>query len=467
MLLPYNRIHFVGVGGVGMVALAEVLLAAGHIVTGSDLKESTATKRLRCMGGTVHIGHSAPNAGGADLVVASSAVPAENPELQQARELGISIWKRADLLGALTRRQRSILVAGTHGKTSTSAMVALVLDTAGLSPTFLVGGDLRNLGTGARLGSGPYLVAEADEFDRSFLKMSPWAAIVTSVEADHLDYYGTLEAVQEAFRQFVASVPQDGLAVLCADCHEAIALGSQCKSKVVTYGMENKRGRQRPEWAATSVRPNQRGGNDFAVVHKGKRWGKVSLQVPGRHNICNALATIGVCTVAGAAPEAIREGLASFQGTGRRFELRGYYREAALYDDYAHHPTEVRATLAAARERKPVRLWAVFQPHTTHRLQSLFPEFVSAFDAADRVLIVDAYLPPGREQDPGALSSADLVAAMKHPDARHIPDMHDAAEYLANELRKGDLVLIMGAGDITSVTEELLSHQHSQGAVNG
>ncbi|MCL4535161.1 MAG: UDP-N-acetylmuramate--L-alanine ligase [Bacteroidetes bacterium] len=454
MLLPYERLHFVGIGGVGMVALAEVLLAAGHRVTGSDLAVTPATERLRTLGVTVCHGHAAGNVEGADLLIVSSAIPEHNPEVQRARELGLPIWKRADLLGAITRQRKSILVSGTHGKTTTSAMISLVLEGGGLSPTFLVGGDLRNLGTGARLGSGPYLVAEADEFDRSFLRMSPWAAVVTNVEADHLDYYGTLEAVVEAFRQFVALVPQEGMAILCADSPRALALAAQCQGKVVTYGFS-----PAANWRAAEVSPNSRGGNDCLVRYNGRPWGRVSLQVPGRHNVSNALAAVAAAAGVGVPAPAIQAALSDFKGTGRRYERRGSYRGAELYDDYAHHPTEVRATLAAAREQHPGRLWAVFQPHTTHRLKSLFDGFVMAFGDADRVVVVDTYLPPGREREPGDLTSADLVRAMDHPNARHIGPLGEAADYLAGELQEGDVVLVMGAGDVTVVTEALLSKE--------
>ncbi len=454
MLLPYGHVHFIGIGGVGMVALAEVLLAAGHRVSGSDLGTSAATRRLQALGATVSRGHAAENVAGARLVIASSAVPAENPELQRARELDLPIWKRAELLGALSRQRRSILVAGTHGKTTTSAMVSLVLETAGLSPTFLVGGELLDLGTGAGLGSGPYLVAEADEFDRSFLRMAPWMAVVTNVEADHLDYYGSLEAVVEAFQQFVGLVPGDGLALLCADSQRALALGAQCRGRVATYGLSPISG-----WRATGIAHNERGGNDFTVRHAGREWGRISLPVPGRHNVANALAAVAVAGELGVAPEPVQRALAGFQGTGRRFERRGSYRGAELYDDYAHHPTEVRATLAAARERRPARLWAVFQPHTTHRLQALFGEFVDAFADADRVVMVDVYLPPGREREPGALTSADLVEAIGRVEAVHIGGLEEAADYLAGELREGDMVLVMGAGDVTRVTADLLARE--------
>jgi UDP-N-acetylmuramate--alanine ligase len=454
MLLSYRRIHFVGVGGVGMVALAEVLSAAGHTVTGSDLANSPTTRRLQEMGITVFRGHSATNAAGTDLVVASSAVPADNPELVRARAEETPVWKRAELLGALTRARRSILVSGTHGKTTTSAMIAQVLSTAGLSPTFLVGGDLLGQGTGARLGTGPLLVAEADEFDRSFLKMSPWMAVVTNVEADHLDYYRTLDAIVEAFQQFIATVPAGGLAILGIDSILAAGLAPYCKGRVVTYGMDTT-----AEWHADCIKANQRGGNDFQVWHSGSRWGEISLQTPGRHNVANSLATIAAAAAVGATPEAVCQGLYEFQGTGRRFERRGSYHGAVLYDDYAHHPTEVRATLAAAKERYPVRLWAVFQPHTTHRLTALFEEFASAFGDADRAIIVDAYMPPGREREPGSRTSRDLVNAMGSEEAKYIGSLADAEDYLAHELTEGDLVLLMGAGDITRITAGLLERE--------
>ena len=454
MLLDKHHIHFVGVGGVGMVALAKVLLEAGHKISGSDLKPSAAALALASQGATISEGHSAEAVDGAELVVASSAIPANNPELERAREKGIPAIKRAELLGMLTRQRQSICVAGTHGKTTTSAMLAWVLERAGLGPTFMVGGELLNLGTGARLGAGEYLVAEADEFDGSFLRFSPWTAVVTNIEADHLDYYGTLDAIVDAFRSFIRLVPANGYAVVSADDTRAREIAQDCRGRVVTYGVATDAG-----WQAVNIHPNRKGGNDFDAVGWGVLNGPYSLRVPGRHNVLNALATIAVAAVAFGDRldrRIVRTALAEFQGTARRFEHKGTVGGVAVYDDYAHHPTEIRATLSAARERHKGRLWVVFQPHTYHRTRELFSQFVAAFDLADRVVITDVYMPPGREADTLGISSRDLVKAMAHQGAEYVGDLDEAARHLYGQLAPGDMLLVMGAGSITRLAGAVL-----------
>ena len=449
---PRRRVHFVGVGGVGQNAIARVLLEAGYPVSGSDLKDSETTRDLERLGATIHVGHRAEQVEGAGLVVISSAVPADNPEVVRARELGVPVVKRAEFLGELTRHRRSVCVAGTHGKTTTSAMIGLALVAGGLDPTVLVGGVVPALGTGGRFGRGEHLVAEADEFDGSFLRFAPSIAVVTNVEPDHLDFYRDFAAIVDAFRAFVGRVPDDGYLIACWDDPVARGLGTACSGQTVTYGLGSE-----GDWQAVEIAPNDLGGNDFAALRRGQVFGRFRLAVPGRHNVANALAALAVADLCGVGPATAAEALARFGGVRRRLELKGVEGGVHVYDDYAHHPTEIVATLRAARERHRGRLWCVFQPHTVNRTKSLFGEFAAAFGEADRVLVADIYVPAGREATTGEVTSADLVRAMRHPGAEHVARLEDIVERLAAEARPGDLVLTMGAGDVYRVGEELLT----------
>ena len=451
-----GRVHFVGVGGVGQNAIARVLREAGVAVSGSDLGESAGTRDLAALGATISIGHRAEAVEGAGLVVVSSAVPTDNPEIIRARELGLPVIKRAEFLGELTRARAAICVAGTHGKTTTSAMVGLAFVAGGLDPTVLVGGTVPSLGTGGRFGRGAHLVAEADEFDGSFLRFTPSVAVVTGVEPDHLDFYGSFARIVEAFRGFVARIPADGSLVLCADDPAALDLATACAGRVVTYALDGE-----ADWRATDIQPNDLGGNDFTAALHGAGRGRFRLAVPGRHNVANALATLAVCDLCSVGATAVGEALSLFAGVKRRFERKGEAAGVVVIDDYAHHPTEIRATLQAARERYPSgdragRLWCVFQPHTIHRTKSLFADFATSFGAADLVLIPDIYVPAGREVVTGEVTSAKLVVAMAHPGATAIGTLGAAVEYLAAEVRPGDVVLTMGAGDVYKVGDELL-----------
>ena len=446
----WRRVHFVGVGGVGQNAIARVLLEAGCPVSGSDLTESAATRDLERLGARVGIGHRAEQVEGAGLVVVSSAVPSGNPEVARATELGIRVVKRAEFLGELTRVRRAICVAGTHGKTTTSALVALALVAGGLDPTVLVGGLVPALGSGGRFGRGAYLVAEADEFDGSFLRFTPGIAVVTNVETDHLDFYPDMAAIVAAFRSFAARVPADGHLVACWDDPVARAIGASCSGTTVTYGLLG------GDWQAANIRPNDLGGNDFVAAMDGTVVGAFRLAVPGRHNVANALAALAVAHICGVEPSIVGEAFARFGGVQRRFELKGTVGGVAVYDDYAHHPTEIVATLRAARERHRGRLWCVFQPHTVNRTKALFEQFAAAFADADRVLVADIYVPAGREAVTGGVTSADLVRAMRHPGAEHVGRLEAVVDRLAAEVRQGDLVLTMGAGDVHRVGEALL-----------
>jgi UDP-N-acetylmuramate--alanine ligase len=447
----YQRVHFVGAGGTGMAPLARVFLDAGYQVTGSDLNDSAALRWLTAAGMTTHLGHRGDNVGDAELVVISSAVPAENPEVARAREQGLPVMKRAEVLGALTRERKTIALAGTHGKTTTSAMVSVILVQAGFDPTYLVGGDVPELGGSGHLGAGEWLVAEADEFDGSFLRFSPQVAVLTSIEADHLDFYGSMEAIMDAFTRFAALPSGEGCVIGCVDDARVREVLRGIKGRAVTYGLE-----EPAEWWISDLRMDVEGSR-FTVNYELTELGEFVLRVPGRHNVANALAAIAATHEAGVSPDAARDALATFGGARRRFELKGTANGITVVDDYGHHPTEIAATLAAARTKQPRRLWCIFQPHTYHRTKSLLTEFARSLEAADVVVVTDVYMPSGREVDTLGISSADVVAAMRHGDAHYVPSLEEAVVYASERLAPGDLLLTMGAGNVHTVGDELLT----------
>ncbi len=465
-----QHIHLVGIGGAGLSAIATVLLEQGYTVSGSDLHASPATERLARLGATVHVGHAAANLGDADLVVVSSAVPTGNPEVEEAQRRGIPVLKRAEWLGRMMAGKRGVAVAGTHGKTTTTAMIALILREAGLDPTFIVGGDIPQLGTNAAAGKGDVFVIEADEYDHTFLGLRPEIAVITVVEWDHPDCYPTPESIIEAFRGFAALVPPEGLVVGCGDEPGVQELlGQRIKrirqtdsplnllNPLTSYGLNAGN-----DWRAVALRPNARGGYDFAVTRTGKRLGEVSLTVPGVHNVKNALAALVVADRLGIPFDRAATTLADFTGVGRRFEIKGEVGGVLVVDDYAHHPTEIRATLTAARARYPTRpIWAIFQPHTFSRTRALLDDFATAFADADHVVVVDIF--PAREVDDGSVSSRDVVARMAHPDARYIGALDDAAAFLADHVHPGDVLITMGAGDGYRVGEMVMERLETGG----
>ncbi|MDP2728101.1 MAG: UDP-N-acetylmuramate--L-alanine ligase [Dehalococcoidia bacterium] len=442
-----QRLHFVGVGGIGMSAIAQVMLEEGRLVTGSDLKASLVTQRLAARGATIFEGHRAENVGTPDIVIRSSAVPDDNPEVEEARRRGIPVVKRAVFLGQLMTEKRAIAVAGTHGKSTTSSLIGMALLKAGLDPTLLIGADPVELGTNARLGRGPFLVAEADEFDGSLREFHPWIAVVTNIEAEHLDYYGTYESLQETFRNFTRSVPEDGHVLLCSDDQGARGI---LEEGTVTYGL-----RPGAEWQALEPQPDPSGGYRFDVACRGRKVGEFSSPLPGLHNVCNAVAAIAVCDMVGIPPETVAGALSSFQGVARRFQAKGQAAGVTIVDDYAHHPTEIRATLRAARERfGEGHLICLFQPHTYSRTKLLMEDFAQAFGDADEVLIADIYA--AREVNTYGVTSADLAAALQHPRGRWVGSLQEAHRYLTEHLREGDILLTVGAGDIDMVGDWLL-----------
>jgi UDP-N-acetylmuramate--alanine ligase len=452
MFRKIQRIHFVGVGGSGMSGIAEVLLNLGYAVSGSDLRRGAVTDRLSSLGARFFEGHAAANVADAHVVVTSTAVRSDNPEVREARRLGIPVIPRAEMLAELMRMKYGVAVAGSHGKTTTTSMVALVLDRGGLDPTVVVGGRLGVLGSGARLGKGEFMVAEADESDRSFLKLSPTLAVVTNVDREHLDTYCDLADVQEAFLGFVNKVPFYGAGIVCLDDPPLQDILPRVERRLVTYGVSSQ--------AQVSARDVQLKpmSSVYQAVLEGAPLGTVELAVPGAHNVLNSLAAVAVGIDLGVPFAAIQEGLASFTGVDRRFQVRGEVRGVLVVDDYGHHPTEIRATLETLRTRAGGRRTVVlFQPHRYSRTQLLWDEFCRAFNDADVLLVTDVYA-AGEEPIPeaSAESLARAISARGHRQVLYAGDLKAALEKLVAEVRDGDVVLTLGAGSVWTLGEELL-----------
>jgi UDP-N-acetylmuramate--alanine ligase len=455
-----THVHFIGIGGSGLSAIARLLKDSGYVVTGSDRVLSQFALDLQSEGVKVYAGHHPRNLSGADMVIRSSAIADDNPEVTVAMQMGIPVYKRADFLGRLMADKAGIAVAGTHGKTTTTAMIAWTLFAMGRDPSFVVGGVLNNLKVNARAGKGSHFVIEADEYDRMFLGLKPQIAVVTNLEHDHPDCYPTFENMYSAFQSFVDLLPSDGTLIVCAENDSAVSLLSYARSKglnVNSYSMKGEMTITSLHWIqARAVKPNQRGGFDFSVLtNMGPASAvNVSLQVPGEHNVLNALAALSVIVTLGLSLQEAADALGKFTGTGRRFEVRGETKGVTVIDDYAHHPTEIRATLAGARARYPGRrIWAVWQPHTYSRTQTLFFEFSRAFGDANEVLVTEVYASREEKQD---FSSAEVVSAMPHPSARYSGSIQSTAEYLVKKLRSGDVLLVLSAGDADQISTEVL-----------
>ncbi len=449
----FQRIHFVGIGGIGMSGIAEVLLTLGYSVSGSDLKATPITERLERLGATVHYGHSASNVGSAHVLVVSSAVHPENPEVREAMRRKIPVIPRAEMLAELMRLKKGIAVAGAHGKTTTTSMTASILGAAGLDPTFVVGGRVNSVGATARLGNGEYMVVEADESDRTFLLLAPVVAVVTTIDREHLDQYASLEDIQSAFLQFVNRVPFYGAAILCLDEPNVQDILPRVRRPVITYGTTNQADLQITEVALRGPQ------SDFRLRYRGEDLGMFHLNAPpGIHNVRNAAAASAVGLYLNVPAELIRDGLEKFEGVGRRFEVKGVFNGVSLIDDYGHHPAEIRATLEAARGCNYGRLLVLFQPHRYTRTQHLWDEFCRAFNQADVLVLTDIYPasePPIEGITGEALSAA--VSAAGHRGVRFRASMRDALDELMREAKSGDAVLTIGAGSVGRAAEELVT----------
>ena len=448
------EIHFVGIGGIGMSGIAELLLNLGYRVSGSDLRLSDTTERLTAAGAKIRSGHGAANIPeDARVVVVSSAVRPDNEEVVEAHRRKIPVIPRAEMLAELMRMKYGIAIAGTHGKTTTTSMVATVLAAAGWDPTAVVGGKLNSLGSNAKLGSGDFLVAEADESDGSFVKLSPTVAVVTNIDPEHLDYYSGIGQIKETFLHFLNKVPFYGFAVLCVDHPNVQELIPSLQKTYVSYGFSHQ-----ADYRADDVVPEGMV-NRFHVVRRGELLGEFSLTAAGRHNVSNALAAVTVASELGIPVDKIREGLADYRGVHRRFQVKGERDGVTVVDDYGHHPAEIRATLEAAREVWPDRRVVVgFQPHRYSRTNALFQEFVSAFHEADLLLVFDVY-PAGEEPIPGA-SGKRLCEAIRdhgHKAAFYAGKAAEAAAEVLPRLRPGDIFLIMGAGDVWKLADVVVS----------
>ena len=456
MFRKIQHIHFVGIGGSGMSGIAEVLLTRGYHVTGSDLASSDVTRRLETLGGTIFIGHDESHVKGAQVVVVSSAVQDSNPEVVAAKTNVVPVIPRAEMLAELMRLKFGVAIAGAHGKTTTTSLVASVLAHAGLDPTFVVGGKVNAMGTHARLGRSDLLIAEADESDGSFLRLSPSIAVVTNVDREHLDHYGSMDRLEAAFLEFVNKVPFYGAAVLCADDVRLRAMLPQMRKRYVTYGIHASSDAPVPDFQATEITV-QRGVTNFRVRHQGKELGPFRLTIPGVHNVSNALAAIAVALELDAPLDLIRTGMAAFSGVERRFHVRGEKDGVVVVDDYGHHPTEIRLTLTAVKTVWPGRLVVIFQPHRYSRTRDLLDDFAHAFDQADVVYVTSVYA--AGESPVTGVSGETLVERIRtagHPEVHWMENTDGAVSRLIPDLQPGDRVLTLGAGDVWKMGVELL-----------
>lgn len=457
-----THVHFIGIGGSGLSAIARLLLESGYTVSGSDRALTPFADEVRKAGATVYVGHHPRNLDGADWAVRSAAIPEDNPEVQAAKRMGIPVYKRADFLGELMANKTGIAIAGTHGKTTTTGMAAWVLRDLGRDPSFIVGGVVNNLGVNARAGNGSTFVIEADEYDNMFLGLKPQIEVVTSLEHDHPDFFPTFELMFESFKKFVDLLPVDGTFIGCVEdsgAAELMAYARKAGNNIVGYGIQGELTINTPLWLmGQDLKPNLRGGFDFVassnIGENGPESVDVSLQVPGKHNVRNALAVLAIMDVLGLPRTSVAKALAEFTGTGRRFQLRGEVNGISIFDDYAHHPTEIAATLAGARARYPDRrIWAVWQPHTYSRTKALFLEFARAFQDADEVIVTEVYAAREPKED---FTSAEIVSTMPHLSARYIATLPEVTAHLLAHLKTRDVVLVLSAGDADQISTDVV-----------
>lgn len=446
-----NRIHMVGIGGTGMCGIAEVLLNLGYQVSGSDLQDNEATVRLARLGARIHLGHSAENVRGADVVVISSAVREDNIEVVQAKALKIPVIPRAEMLAELMRMKYGIAVAGAHGKTTTTSMTALVLEEAGYDPTIIVGGRLNTIGANAKLGGGDFIVAEADESDRSFLYLSPFIAVLTNVDEEHLDQYGNLEEIKKTFINFANKVPFYCPVILCLDDPNLQSIIPFIERKIITYGFSSQADLQARDFSFSGF------SSQSTLLAFGKKLGRMKLNVPGKHNILNAMAAAAVGLDLEIPVRTILRALENYTGTGRRFEFKATVRDIMIIEDYAHHPTEIKATLEAARTGWDRRLVVVFQPHRYTRLASLMADFATSFNQADLLLVTEIY-PAGEDPIPGINGQAlyEAIQNFGHKNVVYEPLLANLPVRLVELLEPGDLLLVLGAGNVNRIIPEIV-----------
>jgi len=458
MYLKKYHIHFVGIGGIGMSGIAELLLNLGYKVSGSDIRSSDITRRLKRLGGIIFKGHSPEQVSGADVVVTSSAIGADNPEVVAARKVSIPLIPRAEMLAELMRLKYSVAVAGAHGKTSTTSIIASVLSKGGLDPTVVIGGKLKGIDSNALLGRGDFIVAEADESDGSFLKMSPTIAVVTNIDREHLDFYKDLTSIKEVFLSFIDRIPFYGLAVLCLDNEPIQELIPKIKKRFTTYGMST----QADFHARDIVFSNQK--SRFDIYHMGDMLGSIALNLPGTHNVYNSLASIAVGIELDIPFDIIKNALETLEGVQRRLEVKGEKRGITVIDDYGHHPTEIKATLRAVRESWPDRrIIAVFQPHRYTRTKALFNEFTRSFYQSDLLVVLPIY-PAGEEKIEGVdgCTLSEGIRTHGHKKAVFKESFKEAVLHLNEILEERDILLTLGAGDVWKVGEEVLEELKSE-----
>ena len=451
MLIGIKKVHFVGIGGAGMSALAKILVEKGYNVSGSDVKESVMTGILRDLGAKVFIGQRAENVQDTEAIVVSSAIRENNPEVVEAKRLGLKRLHRSDVNAFLINNSKGIAVAGAHGKTTTTSMLGVSLDYEGVSPSIIIGGEVDYLGSNAKLGKSDYLVSEADESDGTFLKYYPYIGIVTNVENDHMDHYGTMENIIKAFTQFLNQIREDGWGVVCFDNENIRNIVKNVNRKIVSYAIDHE-----ADYVAANIKADA-SGTSFDVIHKGENLGTVKLNVPGRHNVLNAMACVVTGITLGQSVAQMAEGLTMFNGAKRRFQTKGKAHGVWVVDDYAHHPTEIATTLKAARQTHPKRLVCAFQPHRYSRTQLLQKEYGSCFRDADLLVLTDVYS-AGEDPIPGIDGELLVkeVAEQTGQKTVYIKDKKEIAAYLKSIAQEGDLIMTMGAGDIVKCGEELV-----------
>jgi UDP-N-acetylmuramate--alanine ligase len=449
MFAKAQRVHFIGIGGIGMSGIAEILLTLGYAVSGSDLRQSSITDRLVGLGATVFQGHAAANVVGSGVVVTSSAVNEQNPEVVEARQRKIPVIQRAEMLAELMRLKYGIAVAGMHGKTTTTSMIATVLAAGGLDPTVVVGGRVDALGSNARLGKSQYLVAEADESDRSFLKLSPILSVVTNLDREHMDCYRDMEDVEAAFLEFMERVPFYGACTACIDNPQLAALLPRVQRRVFTYGTSSV-----ADYVLRMLSPAEGTRSRFEVAAGGLVLGPFSLNVPGRHNVLNATAAVAIGTQLEVSCEDITHALRDFRGVDRRFQLKGTVHGVSVVDDYGHHPTEIRATLSAARESGYRHVHVIFQPHRYTRTQDLMAEFATAFDQADTVQVLDIYA--ASEEPIAGVDAPNLVRTIGRKEVQYAPSFDEAISRTVAHATDGDIILTLGAGSVSQASPLVL-----------